>query len=46
MEIVKNNIQIQLAEKLKKVTNELRRNEKEHFLKIQEIHGDDFFSNK
>ena len=44
--LVKNNIQIQLAEKLKKVTNELRRNEKEHFLKVQEIHGDDFFNKK
>lgn len=28
-----------LAERLKEVTFELRRMEKEHFVKIQEIHG-------
>lgn len=32
-----------MALKLKDVTSELRRSEKEHFLKVQEIHGEDHF---
>lgn len=45
-EQIKSNIHIQLTEKLKNITNELRKNEKEHFVKIQEIHGEDFLGNK
>jgi hypothetical protein len=40
--LVRANIHVALAMKLKDITMELRRTEKAHFLKVQEIHGDDF----
>ena len=36
---IRKNMQSILAERLKDVTFELRRSEKEHFAKVQEIHG-------
>ncbi len=38
--LVKKNIQIQLANKLKDITQKLRKSEKKHYLKVQEIHDD------
>jgi syntaxin 16 len=31
---------------LKEIIQELRRNEKEHFIKVQEIHGEDLVGSK
>jgi len=31
---------------LKDLTAEIKKSEKEHFLKVQEIHGEDFISTK
>jgi hypothetical protein len=38
--LVRKNIQMSLANKLKDITQELKRSEKEHFLKVQELHGE------
>ena len=34
-----------MAQKLKQITSDIRRNEKEHFLKVQEIHGEESVMN-
>ena len=39
--VVRGNIQIQLAQRLKDITFKLRKREKKHFLKIQELNDDD-----
>ena len=44
--IVRKNIKMVLAQKLKDITMDLRKNEKEHFLKVQEIHGEDILRPK
>lgn len=41
MKIVRSNIQIQLATRLKDITSKLKKREKKHFLKVQEIHEED-----
>ena len=38
--IVRKNIQVTLATRLKDVTLKLRKREKKHYLKVQEIHDD------
>ena len=39
--LVRKNIQIQLAQRLKDITFKLKKREKKHFLKVQELHDDD-----
>mmetsp|Transcript_20139 Transcript_20139/g.19109 ORF Transcript_20139/g.19109 Transcript_20139/m.19109 type:complete len:120 (+) Transcript_20139:414-773(+) len=45
-EQIRKNIQISLATRLKDLTMEIKRSEKEHFLKVQELHGEEFISSK
>jgi hypothetical protein len=39
--IVRTNIQITLATRLKDITFKLRKREKKHYLKLQELHDED-----
>ena len=41
IDLVRKNIQIQLAQRLKDITFKLKKREKKHFLKVQELHDDD-----
>lgn len=40
-EQIKNNITSTLASKLKEVTIKFKQNEKEHYIKVKDFHGDD-----
>ncbi len=41
---VRNNIKVSLACRLKDIASDFRRSEKEHFLKVKELHGEEFGS--
>ena len=45
-EQIKNNITSTLASKLKDVTMKFKNNEKEHYVKVKDFHGDDDVSRK